>query len=535
LRRSRMRRVSAVGLIVALAVAGSASANPAKRKPKKPNPAVVVTDRGVVRGVVSGGMRSFKGIPYAAPPVGPLRWKAPRPAAAWKGIRAATNFGSSCPQPVSPFGRQSSSEDCLYLNVFTPRPAGKGHAVMVWIHGGALIYGESNDYNAAALVKQGVVVVTINYRLGLLGFLAHPALSAESPTHSSGNYGLLDQQAALRWVKRNIARFGGNPGNVTIFGESAGGLSVRSQLVSPLARGLFDKAIIESGAVTETLPTEAQAEAIGQTFAAKVGCSDQSAACLRSVPVPSLLATLGTTSPVASPQLLNVDGTVLPAAYGAAFKSGSFNKVPVLSGSNHDEWRLFVALFADLSGNPVSLANYQTHIQSEFGVPAPVAALFASQYPPGSYPSPAIALGALGTDLVFACNARTDVRNLSQFVPTYQYEFNDPNAPPLLPAVSFPYGAYHAGEIQYLFPPAQSQLNATQQQLAAAMRKYWTQFAKTGDPNGRALPAWPKYASSTDQAQSLIPPTPTTESTFAIDHKCAFWETVTAGRVASKR
>jgi para-nitrobenzyl esterase len=531
LRTSWIQRLSAIGLIVALAVAGSVNANPAKKglkKPKKANPAVVVTDRGVVRGVVSRGMRSFEGIPYAAPPVRALRWKAPRPAAAWKGIRAATNFGSSCPQPASPFGKQSSSEDCLYLNVFTPQPAGKGHAVMVWIHGGALIYGESNDYNAAALVKQDVVVVTINYRLGLLGFLSHPALSAESPTHSSGNYGLLDQQAALAWVKRNITRFGGNPRNVTIFGESAGGLSVRSQLVSPLAKGLFDKAIIESGAYPQTLPTKAQAEAMGQAIATKVGCSDQSAACLRSVPVTSLLLlpTLGLDGEISFAQLLNVDGNVLPAALSAAFKSGSFNKVPVLSGSNHDEWRLFVALFADLSGNPVTVANYQTHIQSEFGVPAPVAALFASQYPPGSYPSPAIALGALGTDLVFACNARTDVRNLSQFVPTYQYEFNDPNAPRLLPAVSFPYGASHGSEIQYLFPPAQPQLNAVQKQLAAAMRKYWTQFAKTGDPNGGGLPEWPKYTSVADQAQSLVPPTPTTEATFATDHNCAFWATV---------
>ena len=515
-----------VGLVVALVVAGTATAGPAKPSPA--NPAVVVTDKGAVHGLVAGGMRSFKGIPYAAPPVGALRWQAPRPAAAWKGVRQAIGFGPNCPQPAGFFGTLSDNENCLFLNVYTPASAAKAGSklpVMFWIHGGALVSGESNDYNPVALVKQGVVVVTINYRLGLLGFLAHPALAAESSTHSSGDYGLMDQQAALAWVKRNIGSFGGNSANVTVFGESAGGLSVRSLLISPLAKGLFQKAIIESGAYAETLPTEAQAEATGQATATKLGCSDQSAACLRNVPVATLIANDTTIS-----QLPNVDGKVLTADYATDFKSGTFNRVPVLSGSNHDEWRLFVELLSDLSGNPVTASNYVAQIQSQFSLPASLAAVVAQQYPLSAYANPAYALGAAGTDAAFACNARTDVRNLSQFVPTYQYEFNDEAAPNIfLPALGYSLGAFHASEIQYLFPAPVPRLDATQDQLALAMQKYWTQFAKKGDPNGGGLPAWPKYTAATDQAQSLVGPAPSTESTFAADHKCAFWAPLIGG------
>ena len=523
-----MRGAGSVGLVAALVVVGTASAKSPKPKPKPANPAVVVTDKGAVRGLIGSGMRSFKGIPYAAPPVGNLRWKAPQPATAWKGIKGAMGFRSNCPQPAGFFGRLSDDENCLFLNVFTPASAAKAGSklpVMFWIHGGALITGESDDYNPVALLKRGVVVVTINYRLGLLGFLAHPALAAESPTHSSGNYGLMDQQAALAWVKRNIARFGGNPANVTIFGESAGGLSVRSQLISPLAKGLFQKAIIESGAYSETLPTEAQAEAAGQATATKLGCSDQSATCLRNVPVSTLVANNATLS-----QLPNVDGKVLTTDYATAFKSGAFNRVPVLSGSNHDEWRLFVELLSDLSGSPVTASNYESQIQSQFGVPASLASVIAQQYPLSAYADPAYALGAAGTDVVFACNARMDVRNLSQFVATYQYEFNDQAAPNIyLPALGYSLGAYHSSEIQYLFPPPVPRLDPTQNQLALVMQKYWTQFAKKGDPNGGGLPTWPKYTAATDQAMSLVGPAPSTESTFATDHKCAFWAPIIGG------
>jgi para-nitrobenzyl esterase len=538
--RSGARRllVAACALLLVLAAAAStAGAAPAKHKPKKvkkpaaANPLVVPTTEGVIRGISANGMRQWLGIPYAAPPVGNLRWKPPQAHARWKGVRATTDYGSPCPQLGTVFGKASTNENCLFLNVFTPanaKPSAK-LPVMFWIHGGALITGESNDYNPSALAKQGVVVVTINYRLGLLGFLAHPALSAEAAGHSSGNYGLMDQQAALRWVQKNIAHFGGNAKNVTIFGQSAGGLSVRSQLVSPGAKGLFAKAIIESGAYAETLPTETQAEAVGQTVATKVGCTDQTAACLRKVPVDQLLN--AETSTTAS-QLPNVDGAVLPADYATAFSTGAFNHVPVVAGSNRDEWGLFVALDQDLAGHPSTAATYVSDIQSEFGVPAAVAALFASQYPVSAYPSADLALRALGTDLVFACNARTDVRNLSQFVPTYQYEFNDPNAPDMffgLP-LTFPMGAYHASEIQYLWPtPTATPLNADQQQLATAMQTYWANFAKKGDPNGGGVPTWPAFTATSEQTQSLVPPVPTTITNFAAEHQCAFWSAVLGG------
>jgi len=517
-----MRSVLVVGTCVAAAVlVGGASAKTHPKKAKA-SPTVVATDRGVVRGAIVNGLRAFRGIPYAAPPVGALRWRPPQAHAAWKGVRDATTFGSACPQSFGPFGVPSTNEDCLFLNVFTPPGANPSSRlpVMFWIHGGALITGESTDYDPAALVKRGVVVVTINYRLGLLGFLAHPALSAESATHDSGDYGLMDQQFALGWVKRNIARFGGNPANVTIFGESAGGLSVRSQLVSPGANGLFQHAIVESGAYAETVPTLAQAEDTGKTLAAAMGCSDQTAACLRALPVATLLS-----HETAISQLPNIS-SVLPQQYATAFATGAFNRVPVLAGSNHDEWMLFVDLLNSQLGNPVTPENYQAQVAATLQLPSPaLAAPIVALYPLSGYPTPYNALGAVGTDSIFACNARADVQRLSLYVPTYQYEFNDPSPPMIFQLNPVPYslGAYHASEIQYLFPSGASQLDASQQVLAAAMEGYWTNFAKTGNPNGTGLPAWPAYTAAADQAQSLVEPAPAPETTFAAEHKCAVW------------
>lgn len=522
----RLIVTAAVLLAVCSTTAAGASAQPAKKKPKTAaNPAIVVTDKGSVRGSVTAAMRSFRGIQYAAAPVGALRWKPPQPVASWKGIKPALSYRSNCPQLASLFGHLSTNENCLFLNVFTPPKATAASKlpVMFWIHGGSLITGAGSDYNPSALVEQGVVVVTINYRLGLLGFLAAPALSAESATHSSGDYGLMDQQAALAWVHRNIARFGGNPKNVTIFGESAGGLSVRSHLLSPRSKGLFAKAIVESGAYTETLPTEAQAEAAGSAIATRLGCPDQTASCLRAVPVERLLKVEAATT---VSQLPDVDGSVLTEDYATGFKNGTFNRVPVISGTNHDEWALFVALYADLMGNPVTDSNYVSQIAKQFSVSQAKAASLAAAYPPSQFPSAALALRALGTDVVFACNAWTDVRNLSQYVPTYQYEFNDPSPPRMFfdVPVSFPMGAYHGAELQYLWPtPTSTPLSAAQKTLALTMQRYWTDFAKTGDPNSAGLPAWPRYAKATDEAMSLVPPTPAPESTFAAGHRCSIW------------
>jgi para-nitrobenzyl esterase len=505
-----------------LAASALASAPTAQAGPEGvPRGAVVLTDSGPVRGLVTPAMRSFRGIPYAAAPVGPLRWRPPQPAPGWRGVRDATAFGARCAQPASLVGPASTAEDCLFLNVFTPAVAGsplpRHVPVMVWIHGGGLVVGESNGYDPSRLVARGVVVVTLNYRLGALGFLAHPALSAETADGASGDYGLMDQQAALRWVQRNIARFGGDPDEVTLFGESAGGVSVHAQLASPGAAGLFGRAVVESGSYNLVQASLAAAQAAGAGFATRAGCPDQSAACLRSLPVATLLANeSSTTTP-------NVDGRVLPRTVRDAFATGELNRVPVVEGTTHDEWRLFVAVTELTTGTPLTAAGYIPAISATLGVPAPVAAAIAAAYPLSAYPSPSIALATLGTDAIFACNARTAARLLAQWVPTYQYEFNDPDAPQLLlPPVSFPLDAYHAAELPYLFLMPGAELNADQQRLAAAMVGSWTGFARTGDPSLPGAAPWPRYGPD-DRFENLRPPEPVPAAGFAADHRCAFW------------
>ena len=267
------RAVAGLTLGALIAAAPAVSASTLGEPAASASGPVAGTANGPVRGLASGAVDEFLGIPYAAPPVGALRWQPPQPAASWSGVRDATQFAPHCPQLAGPFGQASTSENCLFLNVFTPshQRAGSHFPVMVWIHGGALVSGESNDYDPTQMVADGVTVVTINYRLGALGFLAHPALA--DANGQSGDYGLMDQQAALRWVQRNIASFGGNPHNVTVFGESAGGLSTLSQVASPQARGLFERAIVESGSYNLTQASLASAEAAGQAFAVKAGCA----------------------------------------------------------------------------------------------------------------------------------------------------------------------------------------------------------------------------------------------------------------------
>jgi len=375
--------LAAVGATAATAAAAAASGSGSGP--------VVTTDDGAVRGVTAGTVDEFLGIPYAAPPTGNLRWRPPQPPAAWRGVRDATQFAPSCPQPTSgnPFAPPGPfSEDCLYLNVYTPglpggdrdhrlaRSAdGDGRPVLVWIHGGGLVQEAGRNYDGARLAAGGAVVVTINYRLGALGFLAHPAL-ASRPGGPAGNYGLMDQQAALRWVQDNISRFGGDPGHVAIAGQSAGGLSVLAQLVSAGARGLFQRAIVQSGAFALNQQPLATAEAAGQAFAGALGCpgqTAQTAACLRNLPVADLV----TPNFVGIPGV--VDGKVLTEPIGAALAAGRFARVPVLNGTNHDEERLFVdglgvtvssGSFVPIPYQPVTPDNYQANIAAVLGVSA---------------------------------------------------------------------------------------------------------------------------------------------------------------------
>ena len=517
-----------VALVAVLALACASGGNGAAASASQAaGSRTVATADGLVRGTTSGALREFLGIPYAAPPVGSLRWQPPAPVAPWPGVREATAFAPHCPQQASDFGIASTSENCLYLNVFAPAgSAGKQLPVMVWLHGGSLVYGESDDYNPASLVSQGVIVVTLNYRIGALGFLADSALAGK-PGGATGDYGLMDQQAALRWVQRNIGGFGGDSRRVTLFGESAGGLSVLSQLTSPGARGLFSAAIVESGTYALTEQTEATAESSGAAFAAKVGCtptgdSATGAACLRALPVQTII---DNENLIYDP---DIDGKVLSQSVGTALRAGDFSRVPVVIGTNHDEWRLFVAIDT-LIGSPATAANYQSMIASTLGVAGTEAATIAARYPLSAYASPSVALGAVGTDAIFACPALTAEDSLARYVPTYAYEFNDENAPErYLPPAGFPYGAAHESEVQYLFDlrntPQPGVLSSAQQSLAAVMRQDWTQFAKTGTPTRPG--GWPGFSLAAPLTLSLVPPQPRVEAGYGAEHQCGFWTTV---------
>jgi para-nitrobenzyl esterase len=498
--------------------------------------AAIMTENGPVQGFIAApGVNAWLGIPYAAPPVGNLRWMPPQPYGNFPGVFQANNFGNPCTQPNT-VGGAYGSEDCLTLNVFSPaqisqtnQSAFMGLPVMVWIHGGSFVTGMSSYFDPSPMVTKGnVIVVTMNYRLGLLGFFAHPAIDGEG--HVSGNYGLMDQQFALRWVQRNIAAFGGDPYRITIFGESAGGESVYTDLASPTASGAFHRAIVESGAydqfqdyynlivplATAEMDGTASVPA-GTSTAAAVGCASQSAQCLRGIPATTLVLA---ESPVLFPF---VDGITLVETPAAAFASGQFNHVPVISGGNHDEYRLSVKA-------PASPTDYQNAVLAAVGpVLAPA---MGFRYPLANYSSPVVALATLGTDGYFACPERNSVRSLAQYVTTWAYEFNDEQAPTLLvPPASFPMGAYHTAELQYLFNmnvrfAGVNPFTPAQQQLSDTMIGYWTQFATTGDPNFAGAPVWAPYSAASDQFQSLVPPAPAPESGFDADHKCSsLWNT----------
>jgi para-nitrobenzyl esterase len=534
--RTRRTRVVAglAGCIIAAGIAIVFAAPGAATTP------AIVTRQGPLKGIGTPTINEYLGIPYATPPVGRLRWRPPHPNGRWHGVLRATRFGNACAQPG--FG----SEDCLYLNVYTPpvpthQHKGHGLPVMVWIHGGSLVTGGGEFYDPTRIIQQGrVIVVTINYRLGYLGFFAHPAIDAEP--HRKGNYGLMDQQLALRWVKLNIGPFGGDPSRVTIFGESAGGRSVYANLASPTAARLFERAISEGGAYRsfqdyfKSVVPLAQAEAVGTTLvpsgvdlARSVGCTNQTASCLRAVSAAALVAA---EPPTIFPL---VDGTVLTQTPAAALASGQFNRVPVISGGNHDEWRFFVADKYDTKGNPLTTeTEYKAATEALFG--PTLGPTVYGLYPFGSFTTAGVALGTSGTDGIFACPERNAVDLLSKYVPTYAYEFNDEDAykvsdifpSPPYPPISFRLGSAHFTEVPYLFDvfSRPSNFTAGQKQLSQAMISYWTHFAKSGDPNSAAEPQWSPYDSTTDEFLSLVPPTPTVETTFDSDHRCsAFWNT----------
>jgi para-nitrobenzyl esterase len=486
------------------------------------DPTVVQTSEGKVLGTQHQGYRTFQGIPYAAPPVGDLRFRAPQPPSRRSGTLDATAPRSQCAQLTRLGNAETFGEDCLFLNVTTPAGDSAprdGLPVMVWIHGGAFVYGTGASYDASRLAANGgVVVVTINYRLGPLGFLAHPQLTAEQPQLGSGNFALQDQHAALRWVRRNAHAFGGDPRNVTVFGESAGSASVCANVASPTARGLFGRAIAQSYSCTSDFVELGAAEEAGTAYAAALGCTDDDVvACLRAQPAEALLRAWDGGAFV-------VGGGLLPRQPGTALANGTANRVDLLHGNTRDENRLFVPLEV---GTGLTLEQYEGIVRSRFG---PAADQVLALYPVTGTTSPITALSTLNSDAGTALSTcdhvqAYEVASRRRGVRTYAYQFRDRTASPLVDFPNFEEGAAHATELPYLFPGLfGAPLTPQQQGLSDAMVEYWTSFARSGRPAGKGLPHWPRYGGSDDVLglapadQGGIAPVD-----VAAESNCAFW------------
>ena len=462
------------------------------------------TANGVLEGVVSpdGKVRTFKGIPYATPPVGPLRWKAPQPAAAWTGVRRAADYPPRCMQgPIYPdmiFNDKGPSEDCLYLNLWMPAaPTEAKLPVMVWLHGGGFAAGATSEprQDAGNLSKKGVMVVTLSYRLGIFGFFSHPDLAKESGHKASGNYGLLDQVAALKWVKDNIATFGGDPDNVTIFGESAGSFSVSALMASPLARGLFKRAIGESGAFfgdTLRLQPRARTEKADGEFA-RSALGTASLAALRAKPAAEILQAALKQQPLRFAP--NIDGYFLPDDVRAIYFRGKQAHVPLLAGWNADEGSYRTIFGKD---EPTG-QNYVTRVRAMFGGKADT---ILNLYPGTTGDQAKRSAQDLAGDqfIGYATWKWLEVHQETGKSPVFRYEFDqtlplqsgNPGAEPSAP---------HASEIEFVFQALSSRKlpwRPEDRKLSDMISSYWTNFAKTGDPNGEGLPRWPSYGSQTE-------------------------------------
>ena len=508
----RPAAIAALALILASALPSATFAAP------NDDPTVVQTDKGSVRGSGAGGVRTFLGIPFAAPPVGPLRFSAPRPAAPWTGVRDATQPAAECPQTGS--STQNTTEDCLYLNVWTPANASK-LPVLVFIYGGGFTQGNGAAYDGSWFAATGkIIVVTMNYRNGIFGFLANRALGS-----ATGNYGIEDQQAALHWVQRNIGSFGGNPRNVTLGGESAGAISTCANLAAPGSGGTFVRAIVQSGPCAASFSTLASVETKHAPIAAQLGCTGsdaQVAACLRS---PNLTVQ----------QILNVQqalprGTFAPSVEGSDIPVQPrtyLGRVPLLLGGNNLE-----AGYLILPNPPTTPAAYRAALGQAYGAQADA---IAAQYPYANYANGGLALSAVETDSapspqISICGDVTSWRlsRASGGAPIYAYEFNDPNGYGFTGAR----GPVHTADLPYLFPkwnnvapPAGQGVALASQSLSASMIAYWANFVINGDPNGPGLPMWPYYRLDTDVLQ-LAPNAIATGIDVGSEHKCPFWNSL---------
>jgi para-nitrobenzyl esterase len=463
----------------------------------------------------SADVRVYRGIPFAAPPVGDLRWKAPQPASNWQGVRQATEFSNACWQTQYPAAAAiyqaklpPLSEDCLYLNIWTPAKSAKDRLpVMVWIHGGGFTRGSAGtrSYDGEALARKGAVIVTINYRLGIFGFFAHPELSAESGHHASGNYALLDQIAALQWVQKNIAAFGGDPARVTIFGESAGSWAVNMLMASPLAKGLFHRAIGESGGSFSPMKTLSEAEREGEKLAASLAPSPAADAkseagdksspqsilkALRARPAEELLkvSDAETVRPM-------VDGWVLPQDIATIFAQGKQNDVPLIVGYNADEGTTLAPQGANLKALMFVGGVYQRY--------GPQADAMLKIYPATSDEQAVSSFYSAYRDQVFGWEMRTWARMATKtgHHPAYLYYFSHHAPGPQSNRLR----AFHALDIAYVFGtfPWPFPWEDTDKKLSDAMTSYWVAFAATGNPNGGNLTKWPVYNAKDDQILEL--------------------------------
>lgn len=535
-------------------------------------PNVAVTAGGEVKAIERLGMRSYFAIPFAAPPVGDLRWAAPAPAQKWSGTLQKTASAAPCLQTgASPFRLAGDSEDCLYLDVHAP-PGNGPFPVMVNLHGGAFNTGGTGVYaDPSPLVSKGVIVVNVAYRLGAMGFLAHPALAVNN---TAGNYGIMDQQAALRWVQENIDHFAGDKNNVTLFGESAGGFSVMTHLASPGSKGLFARVIVQSGnygndrqLTAQQMATTSQAivdTALNAASAAGVAglpcaAGAVTATCLRNLPDTVIRTQLANAINAAIPTMVpSIDGKVLLKSVKTTFQSGENIKVPMINGTNENEYALYIAIAeagrrAGASPPNVDPANTSFSLAPSAYLPT-VAGLLAGSganasdivtrfYPLSGYGvspavQPSLATAALATDVGFACPALRAAQRLQrQSSPVWMYEFRDQTAPPSVGMangryyLSFAQGAAHSYDLQYLYQ-LNDLGNDERRQLQTAMTRYWTNFAKTGNPNtGGDIPTtWPAFTGPATilgldvaSAGGVI-----ALATFETDHRCSSaWPVVT--------
>jgi para-nitrobenzyl esterase len=480
----------------------------------EPLSATVTVETGRVSGVVENGLTVFKGIPFAAPPVGDLRWKAPQPAAPWDTVLKADHFG---PDPIQGWGsRDKQSEDCLYLNVWTPaRSADERVPVLVWIYGGGFNGGATSYYDGSHLARKGVVLVSIAYRVGILGFMAHPELRAESPMRTSGNYGLLDMIAGLVWVQRNIAAFGGDPGKVTIFGESAGGIAVSMLAASPLAKGLFHGAISQSGGSfgpprPTTYPGEnmrrlADAEKSGLEYMKSAGAA--SVADLRKIEPSKLPAVRGLAWPI-------IDGTVILDDQYKLYAAGRFNDTPVLAGYNSDEGASF--------SREKDPKEFIAGVETRYGR---FAGDLLKAYPVAENAVPKTARD-LARDAAFGWQTWSWVRLQSRIgkSPAFLYYFDQHlEYPPDSP--QYGHGSPHGQDVAYVFQTLDAsdpKTTASDLAVSEAMATYWTNFAKTGNPNGEGVPEWPAFSDSAPAVMVFGPaphvgPVPSLESLKVLD------------------